>query len=159
MVRPWLPVPPGRSLREPLPLAARLQMGSCWKTASPPLSSATTYTATITNGVKDTNGSSLASSSSWSFTTGAASACCAPPNGIVLENCQSAAFLRDHLYGDDHERRERHQWFVLGFQFLLVVHYGSRFRLLRASKWDRVGKLPVRRFPPRPPIRRRSRTA
>lgn len=45
---------------------------------SAPLANATTYTATLTTGIKDPAGNALASSRSWSFTTGAA-ADIAPP--------------------------------------------------------------------------------
>ena len=47
-----------------------------------------TYTVTITTGVRDTNGSALASDQSWQFTTAAgSSACTNPANAIVAENC------------------------------------------------------------------------
>ncbi len=54
-------------------------------TATSPLASATTYTATVTTGVKDVNGSSLVAPYSWSFTT--AANCGSAPNPIVAENC------------------------------------------------------------------------
>jgi Domain of unknown function (DUF4082)/Bacterial Ig-like domain/Bacterial Ig domain/SdrD B-like domain len=52
------------------------------------LAGSTTYTATLTTGIKATNGSALAANFTWSFTTAAVStACASPPNAIVAENC------------------------------------------------------------------------
>ncbi len=57
-------------------------------TATSPLATSTTYTAALTTGVKDVNGSALAANYTWSFTTaGGSGGCSSPPNSIVAENC------------------------------------------------------------------------
>ena len=57
-------------------------------TPSSPLAGSTTYTATLTTGVKDINGNALSANYVWSFTTATVSTTCtSPPNAIVAENC------------------------------------------------------------------------
>ena len=57
-----------------------------------PLSLSTTYTATLTTTVADTNGTTLVSDYTWSFTTAASSGgCSSPANPIVAENCLSGS--------------------------------------------------------------------
>ncbi len=57
-------------------------------TPSSALAASTTYTATLTTGIKDVNGSALAADFTWSFTTAAAGGnCSSPANPIVAENC------------------------------------------------------------------------
>ena len=53
-----------------------------------PLAGSTTYSATLTTGIKDVSGNALAANYTWAFTTGAlAAACASPPNAIEAENC------------------------------------------------------------------------
>ena len=52
------------------------------------LAASTTYTATLSTGIKDTNGVALAATYSWQFTTSTGgNPCSAAPNAIVAENC------------------------------------------------------------------------
>ena len=55
-------------------------------TPSSALAGSTTYTATLTTGVKDINGNALATNFIWSFTT-VSTTCSSPPNSTVAENC------------------------------------------------------------------------
>jgi WD40 repeat protein len=57
-------------------------------TPTGPLATSTTYTATLSTGIKDVNGSALTANYTWSFTTASGTgSCSSPPNAIVAENC------------------------------------------------------------------------
>jgi hypothetical protein len=57
-------------------------------TPSSTLALSTSYTATLTTGVKDSNGNALPSNYTWSFTTSdGTGGCSSPPNPVVAENC------------------------------------------------------------------------
>jgi WD40 repeat protein len=71
-----------------VPASVSVKANTMTLLASSALKPSSIYTVTLTTGIQDNNGSSLAANYTWSFTTGVVPVNCnAPPNPIAAENC------------------------------------------------------------------------
>jgi WD40 repeat protein len=71
-----------------VPTSVSVKANTVTLLASSALNPSSIYTVTLTTGIQDNNGSSLAANYTWSFTTGVVPVNCnAPPNPIAAENC------------------------------------------------------------------------